>query len=47
MKYVNMTTFKDKLRQYRHRPGSLILFMAVCLSALATMLALAFVIIYI
>lgn len=47
MKYVNVTTFKQKFMQYRHKPGSLILFLAVCISAFATMLALAFVIIYI
>ena len=45
MKYVNVTTFKQKFMQYRHKPGSLILFLAVCISAFATMLALAFVII--
>ena len=47
MKYVNVTTFKQKFMQYRRKPGSLILFLAVCISAFATMLALAFVIIYI
>lgn len=47
MKYVNVTTFKQKFMQCRRKPGSLILFLAVCLSALATMSALLFIIIYI
>lgn len=45
--YINVTTFKQKLREYKRKPGSLIIFLAVCLSALVTMVALAFVIIYI
>lgn len=47
MKQINITTLRDKWQAYKHDPKSLLLFIAVCLAAVITLLALAFVIIYI
>ena len=47
MNYINHMTIKQRAKQYRQNPLSLALFIAVCLAALITAIALAFIIIYI
>ena len=47
MTQINRTTFKQRLKAYRRSPASLLLFLVVCLAAVITVVALAFVIAYI
>lgn len=44
---INTTSFRQRLRSYRKHPGSLVLFLLVCLAALITATALLFVVGYI
>lgn len=44
---INITTWQQRLKSYRKHPGSLVLFLLVCLAALITAAALAFVVGYI
>ena len=46
-KQINTTTWQQRIRSYRKHPGSLILFVLVCLAALITAAALLFVVGYI
>lgn len=44
---INTTSFRQRLRSYRKHPGSLVLFLLVCIAALITATALLFVVGYI
>lgn len=46
-KQINTTSWRQRIRSYRKHPGSLILFLLVCLAALITAASLAFVVGYI